>query len=1084
LEEEKSNLSLIFQNKLEEERGKLLSLAYKTNLGIVETEKLELLKSLVTQLKAVNVQEIETLNIKIDQIVQNHVDTQKQLVSLRRENKNLHSRNQAIQFENKRINLDNQLLSSNLAYANQSIVSLQNDIIKILNTKGWKILEKLRPYRRAIINLSSSLSNYQSENFIKKIQDKLSENSIPTTQDIKFSIGIPSYNHSEYVSQCIKSCLSQTYQNFEIIVTDDNSTDKETIEILKSFEKTHPNKVKCIYHTENEGISGSINEQVINSNGDYFVMLDCDDYLDPDALLAVYKKIKVDHNPDYLFTDRKHVDEKGSLLTTVEYGGLKNLLDRGLSINEVLPMGMAASHLKVIKMDLFKRVGLMSNYFSLPGKAGCQDYDFALRCLLHKVKFSYIYKAVYNHRWHSKSVTLGNHSQQVQFSNEAQRLFEIRRFLNNIKNTYKKKEHQNQHILFVIPYLVNGGAERWLLNLASYLKNNHYTVSIFTTNGGGEWENKAREVSNHVSINNVSSKSQKQIIEEIKQFVIQNGVDIVHISNSETGYDAIPELFSLYPKPKIVDTTHSDKSGFINYSAKYASFMDARVTVNQLTSRYLLSENLSHPNKTHSIFNATSFEPKSKVPTKDNTVLMVSRLSEEKNPQLFISIANTLSTKYPDLKFQILGDGPELPRLKKLAKSNNIQFLGQVNDVENYYLKAKYIFITSLTEGMPLVLGEAMSYGCIPFSTPVGGIPEIIKNGHNGFLCNDKADFIRSFDNVYSNSRLSNLLSANGTQTVKEKLSPAVFGSSYTKLYKELLEDKSITSASPKLISICILTLNRHKALNNLLSSIKKYTKLPYEILILDQDSDEDTKNYLKKLKDIKIKVFYSDINLGCSGGRKYLVAKAKGDYIVQLDNDLEVKENWLEKMISAIDWKSDIAGACGRVTFPDGKTEYNGCSYTIDGKYITYTLNGNGLNEKELSLLAEGYSDWLPGGATILKASVLKDEVYDENFLNGFEDNDLSFRLEKHGWKFVNCPMNVFIHNHRMFLSKEDLKRDEKYVQQRNDFSRIKASFNIFYKKHKLIIFNPELWRLMGYPTNKPELEASLNDELNKSVK
>ncbi len=162
-------------------------------------------------------------------------------------------------------------------------------------------------------------------------------------------------------------------------------------------------------------------------------------------------------------------------------------------------------------------------------------------------------------------------------------------------------------------------------------------------------------------------------------------------------------------------------------------------------------------------------------------------------------------------------------------------------------------------------------------------------------------------------------------------------------------------------------------------------------------------------------------------------------------------------------------------MTFPDGKTEYNGGSYSINGNYITYTLDDNGKNVDDLSLLIENYSMWLPGGATIFKSSVFKNETYDEKFLNGFEDNDLSFRLKKHGWKFVNCPTCVFIHNHRMFLSDEDLKNDERYLKQRNDFSRIKASFLRFYKKHNLIINDPELWKLMGFSEKKEVIEKEL---------
>ena len=99
-------------------------------------------------------------------------------------------------------------------------------------------------------------------------------------QDIKFTIGIPIYNHSEYLDQCIQSCLNQTYKNFEIIATDDHSNEKEIVPILKKYEKQYPNKIKCIYHQKNMGISSTINEQILESKSRYYVFLDCDDYIE------------------------------------------------------------------------------------------------------------------------------------------------------------------------------------------------------------------------------------------------------------------------------------------------------------------------------------------------------------------------------------------------------------------------------------------------------------------------------------------------------------------------------------------------------------------------------------------------------------------------------------------------------------------------------------------------------------------------------------------------------------------------------------------------------------------------------------
>lgn len=774
---------------------------------------------------------------------------------------------------------------NNIRIENESLTQmnelLRNDIVKITSTKGWQLLEILRNIKKS----NFGLIKIRSE--IKLIRYKLitiSKHFNIKNGNIKFSIGIPSYNHSEYIEKCIKSCINQTYKNYEIIIVDDNSTDTKTIQILKLYKTKYPEKIKLIKKNRNEGISNSLNDQILNSKGEYFLMVDCDDFIEPNTLQTIYKFVKK-NNYDYIFTDRKQINENGQLMSVVEYGGFKNLKDLGVNIKNILSVGMAASHLKIFKFDTFRKNGLISNIFS---QYGCQDYEYALRCVNNGMIFGYINEPLYNYRWYPKSFTLKNHNKQIQGGYQLRKLYKIRNYLNSIKHI----KNQKNKIKAII--LLYSDKDIFNIDLKGIIKNKNFKIINIYTNHKLDGDN----VTNY-------ELNSSLIYEKIKKEITSVSFNILLFQQNKIFYKILPSIYKYYPKPYIVEIISSMKLKYLSYSANNSIYIDHKICFSSRDYKKLLANNISLPT------------------------------------------------------------------------------------------------------------------------------------------------YLTSTKNI-------------GIETIN-------------KIYSIIKFDKSILSPVFKKTSICILNLNRYKALDNLLTSIKKFTKLPYEILILDQNSDEDTKRYLKSLNDDKIKVFYSDKNIGCSGGRKYLIEKAKGDYIVQLDNDLEVKESWLEKLISSIDWNDKIVGACGRVTFPDGKTEYNGASYSINGNYITYTLDDNGKNVDDLSLLVENYSMWLPGGATIFKSSVFKNETYDEKFLNGFEDNDLSFRLEKRGWKFVNSPTCVFIHNHRMFLSVEDLKKDKRYLKQRNNFSRTKASFLRFYKKHNLIINDPELWKLMGFSEKKEVIEKEL---------
>ena len=94
------------------------------------------------------------------------------------------------------------------------------------------------------------------------------------------TVGIPMYNAEKFIGQAIKSILNQSFQNFEIIITDDGSTDK-SIEIASSF--LDP-RIKLFADGNNKGISYRLNQQVELAKGKYFARMDADDIMFPDRL--------------------------------------------------------------------------------------------------------------------------------------------------------------------------------------------------------------------------------------------------------------------------------------------------------------------------------------------------------------------------------------------------------------------------------------------------------------------------------------------------------------------------------------------------------------------------------------------------------------------------------------------------------------------------------------------------------------------------------------------------------------------------------------------------------------------------------
>ena len=126
-----------------------------------------------------------------------------------------------------------------------------------------------------------------------------------------FTIGIPVYNTSRWVGECIESILSQSFDDFEIICVNDGSTDN-SIEILQNYSQ-RDNRIKII-NRENGGVSRARNTVFYNATGMYVYIIDSDDQMCPDVLLNTYNQLTAEGYPDllqaackYVFPDKNNV---------------------------------------------------------------------------------------------------------------------------------------------------------------------------------------------------------------------------------------------------------------------------------------------------------------------------------------------------------------------------------------------------------------------------------------------------------------------------------------------------------------------------------------------------------------------------------------------------------------------------------------------------------------------------------------------------------------------------------------------------------------------------------------------------------
>ena len=125
----------------------------------------------------------------------------------------------------------------------------------------------------------------------------------------QISIVIPVYNPPEkYLTEAIDSVIHQVYQNWEIIAVNDGSTDENVGNILESYSKK--DKRIRVFHKENEGVPKTLNYGFSKSKGEYVVVLDNDDILEPHALFELVQFLNV-HGTDWnlIYSDETLINE-------------------------------------------------------------------------------------------------------------------------------------------------------------------------------------------------------------------------------------------------------------------------------------------------------------------------------------------------------------------------------------------------------------------------------------------------------------------------------------------------------------------------------------------------------------------------------------------------------------------------------------------------------------------------------------------------------------------------------------------------------------------------------------------------------
>lgn len=240
------------------------------------------------------------------------------------------------------------------------------------------------------------------------------------------SIVIPVYNVSKkLLSECIESILKQTYQNFEICLADDCSTEKETIKTLRYYEKLD-SRIKVVYREKNGHISEASNSALEIATGEFVALMDNDDTIPSHALYEIVYALNKDKTIDFIYTDEDKLDSNGKRC----YPHFKPDYspDTLLSVNYFC-------HFTVLRTSVLREIGGWRKGFE-----GAQDWDLFLRFVEKTNNIYHIPKVLYHWRMIETSTSMNTDSKSYVFDASQKTLEEAleRRNINGIVHKHKK----------------------------------------------------------------------------------------------------------------------------------------------------------------------------------------------------------------------------------------------------------------------------------------------------------------------------------------------------------------------------------------------------------------------------------------------------------------------------------------------------------------------------------------------------------------------------------------------------------------------------------------------------------------------
>lgn len=251
-------------------------------------------------------------------------------------------------------------------------------------------------------------------------------------------------------------------------------------------------------------------------------------------------------------------------------------------------------------------------------------------------------------------------------------------------------------------------------------------------------------------------------------------------------------------------------------------------------------------------------------------------------------------------------------------------------------------------------------------------------------------------------------------------------------------------------VSIITINFNQTKVTCELLESLRKITYKNVEIIVVDNNSESDPQ--LIQTNYPKIKLIKSNTNLGYAGGNNLGLKDATGEFIIFINNDVEVDANFIQPLLEVCANSINVGAASPKIKYFENKNiiQYAGTQpvnpYTLRNKHIGSGNFDNGQhNEVQITAYAHG--------ACMMVSKLVIDHIgeMDEQFFLYYEEQDWCERMNRFGYKNYFVPRSQIYHKESISTGKNSPLKTyyitrNRILFARKNFPTIKLLFSCLY--------------------------------------